>query len=100
MDIITMLGVFCGVLVLFSIALLIALLKSSNRIIEINKQLLIVVAGRDEKPEALRALVASNRPPRKNLAGIAGTQKGKNDKPKSTNQNYTMKVGVNNGRQV
>ena len=89
-----------GMFGIFSYVLLMILLKVVNRLAEVNKQLLIVVAGRDEKPEALRALVASNRPPRKNLAGIAGPQKGKNDKPKSTNQNYTMKVGVNNGRQV
>ena len=92
MDIIGMLSIFCGILVLFCIALLITLLKSSNRIIEINKQLLIVVAGKDEKPEALRALVASNRPPQKVIPGIADGKKKKDDKQKNTN--YTMSVGV------
>ena len=91
MDLITMLSVFCGVLVLFSIALLIALLKSSNRIIEINKQLLLVVAGKDEKPETLRALVASNKPPQKVIPGIAGN-KTKDGKPKNTD--YTMEIGA------
>ena len=90
------LGLFGFFLSVFSVILF----KVIGRLVETNKQLLIVVAGRDEKPEVLRALVASNQPSRKNLAGIAGTQKGKNDKSKSTNQNYTMKVGVNNGRQV
>lgn len=98
MGLITMLSVFCGILVLFCIALLIALLKSSNRIVEINKQLLIVVAGKNEKPETLRALIASDRPPRKNLPGIAGKKKAKDDKSK--NIDYTMKIGVNNGVQV
>lgn len=90
MDIVSMLSVFCGILVLFCIALLIALLKSSNRIIEINKQLLIVVAGKDGKSEALRALVASNRPPQKVIPGIADGKK-KDNKPKNTD--YTMSIG-------
>lgn len=96
MDLIMMLSVFCGILVLFCIALLMALLKSSNRIIEINKQLLIVVAGREPKPEsALRALVASAKPPQGKLRGIADDKKKKDDKPKNTN--YMMEIGVNNG---
>ena len=99
MDLIMMLSVFCGILVLFCIALLIALLKSSNRIIEINKQLLIVVAGRDGKPEqagaTMRALVASAKPPQGKLKGIADDKKKKDDKPKNTN--YMMEIGVNNG---
>ncbi len=91
MDLITMLSVFCGVLVLFSIALLIALFKSSNRIIEINKQLLIVVAGKEEKPEStLRALVESNKPPKKVLPGIVEKKKDE----KSKNVDYKMKIGV------
>ena len=94
MALVTMLSVFCGILVLFCIALLIALLKSSNRIIEINKQLLIVVAGKDEKPEALRALVASNRPPQKVIPGIAKGKK-KDNNPKNTD--YTVEVGVDSG---
>jgi len=91
MEIVNILSIFCGILVLFCIALLIVLLKSSNRIIEINKQLLIVVAGKDSKPEALRALVASNKPPQGKLKGIA-TRKKKDDKPKNTD--YTMEIGV------
>lgn len=86
-----MLSVLCGILVLFCIALLIALLKSSNRIIEINKQLLVVVAGRDGRPEALRALVALNKPPQGKLKGIADKKK-KDAKP--TNTDYTMSIGV------
>lgn len=90
-NMITMLSVFAGILVLFCIALLIALLKSTSRIIEVNKQLLIVVAGQNQKPEALRALVASNRPPQKVIPGIADGKK-KDDKQKNTN--YTMSVGI------
>lgn len=92
MDLVTMLSVFCGVLVLFCIALLIALLKSSNRIVEINKQLMLLVAGKEEKPEsALRALVALNKPPKGKLKGIAD---GKKEDKKPTNIDYTMSIGV------
>ena len=91
MEIVSMLSVFCGILVLFCIALLIALLKSSNRIIEINKQLLVVVAGKDEKPEALRALVALNKPPRGKLKGIAD---GKKEGKKPANIDYTVAIGT------
>ena len=93
MDVIGMLSILCGVLLLFSIALLFALLKSSSRIIEINKQLLIVVAGKEAKPEALRALVASNKPPQGKLKGIAN-EKGKKKSP--VNTDYTLVVGGKN----
>ena len=88
-----MLSVFAGILVLFSTALLIALLKSTSRIIEVNKQLLIVVAGRDDKPESLRALVASNKPPQKPLKGIATGKKSE----KPANTDYVMEIGVGDG---
>ena len=91
MNLVTMLSIFCGILVLFSIALLIALLKSSNRIIETNKQLLVVVAGKDEKPEALRALVALNKPPQGKLKGIAD---GKKKDIKPDNTDYTIAIGT------
>lgn len=68
-----------------------ALVISVGRLNETNKQLLIVVAGKDEKPETLRALVASNKPPQKVIPGIAGGKK-KDDKQRNTN--YTMSVGV------
>lgn len=95
MDLIMMSSVFCGILILFCTALLIALLKSSNRIIEINKQLLITVVGQNGKVETLRALVASSKPPKKNLPGITDDKKKKDDKTKNTN--YTMAIGVTNG---
>ena len=81
-----------GMFGIFSYVLLMILLKVVNRLAEVNKQLLIVVAGKDEKPEALRALVASNKPPQKNLPGIANKKEGKDKKP--VNTNYTMSIGV------
>lgn len=70
---------------------LLILLKVINRLTETNKQLLFLVAGKEGKPETLRALVASNKPPQGNLKGIA-TEKKKDNKPK--NSNYTMSIGV------
>ena len=81
-------GLFGG----FSCILLIVLLKTVDRLAEVNKKLLILVAGKDQKPEALRALVASDKPPQKKIPGITG--KGKNKKNKSGNENYTMEIGV------
>lgn len=93
MDLIMMLSIFCGILVLFSTALLFALLISSGRIIEINKQLMILVAGKEPKPEsALRALVASSKPPQGKLRGIVTGGKKKDDKPPNTD--YQMTIGV------
>ena len=89
---IALLSIFAGVLVLFSIALLIALLTSTNRIIEINKQLMIIVAGKDAKPETLRALVASSKPPQGKLKGIAT---GEKEDKKPVNKDYTLVVGGN-----
>ncbi len=65
--------------------------KAVYQITETNKQLLIVVAGRDEKPEsALRALVALNKPPQGKLKGIAD---GKKDK-KPANTDYEIVIGT------
>jgi hypothetical protein len=83
-----------GVIGLFLalICLLMRLLsKAVYQITETNKQLLIVVAGKDEKPEsALRALVALNKPPQGKLRGIAD---GKKDKKEPENTNYIMSLG-------
>ena len=83
--------IMIGLLALFAIALLVAELRVVNHLAEVNRQLLIVVAGKDQKPEALRALVASNKPPQGKLKGIAKNKK-KNIKP--TNTDYTMSIGV------
>ncbi len=70
---------------------LLILLKIISCLTETNKQLLIVVAGKDQKPEALRALVALNKPPQGKLKGIA-TGKKKGNQPLNTN--YTMEIGT------
>ena len=81
-------GMFGIFLVVFSLLLL----KVVNRVTETNKQLLIIVAGKGEKPEsALRALVASQKSPWGKLRGIAVEEK-KDEKLK--NSNYTMKIGL------
>lgn len=79
-----------GILV-YILVLLIVQLKVVNRLTETNKQLLIVVAGQNQKAETLRALVASNKPPQGKLKGIADDKK-KDDKPK--NVDYKMSIGV------
>lgn len=68
------------------------LVKAVTHLAEVNKQLLIVVAGKDQKPEALRALVATNKPPQGKLKGIAGD--GKKQDSKTKNVNHTIEVGV------
>ena len=80
--------ILVGLLGIFSYILL----KVVNRLAEVNKQLLIIVAGKDQKPEALRALVASSKPPQGKLKGIANGKKKKDDKSKNTD--YVMEVGV------
>ena len=64
-----------------------------GKMIDTNKQLMILVAGKEGKPETLRALVASSKPPQKNLKGIASGKK-KDKKPENTN--YTLEVGESN----
>jgi|GEM_PF-1596819 len=74
-------------------AFVIILFRVINRLAEVNRQLLIVVAGKDDKPESLRALVASSKPPQGKLKGIAnGGKKVEKEKPK--NIDYTMEIGV------
>lgn len=80
-------GIFGIVLGVFFLILL----KVVDRLTETNKQLLIIVAGKDGKVESMRALVASSKPPKKNLAGIA-QKKGKDQKP--ANIDYKMSIGV------
>lgn len=91
MDIIGILCIFCGILVLFCIILLITLLKSSNRIMEMNKKLLILAMGREKNTDGLRALVASEKLPQGKLRGIATK---KEDTNKSKNTDYQMTIGV------
>jgi len=65
--------------------------KLVSQLAEVNKQLLIVVTGKDGKPEALRALVASAKPPQGKLQGIAV---GKKKDKKPANKDYTLEIGV------
>ncbi len=85
-----LLGLFGSI----SCALLVLLFNITGQITAVNKQLLIVVAGKEAKPEALRALVASNKPPQKKLRGIAN-EKGKKKSP--VNTDYTLVIGEKNG---
>lgn len=68
------------------------LLKVVNRLTETNKQLLIVVAGKDGKVESLRALVASAKLPKKTIPGITGKKNKENKKPENTD--YKMSIGI------
>lgn len=83
--------ILAGLFGIFSYVLLMVLLKVVNRLAEVNKQLLFLVAGKEGKPEALRALVASAKPPQGKLRGIA-TKKEKENK--SANTNYTISLGT------
>lgn len=78
-----------GIIVIFSIFAYL-ILKLVNRLTEVNKQLMILVAGKESKPGALQALVASNKPPQKEFRGVAV----KKDNKKLANTDYTMKIGV------
>ena len=91
MTVIIALLILAGLLAISGIALLMVGLKLINRLVETNKQLLIVVAGRDDKPDSLRALVASNKPPKKVIPGI--TNAAKKD-TKLENSDYKMSIGV------
>lgn len=75
----------------YILVLLLTQLKIVNRLTETNRQLLIVVAGQNGKAETLRALVASDRPPKKNLPGITEKKK-KDDKPENTD--YVVELGT------
>ena len=85
-----------GLFVVFVYILVMALLQTVKRLTETNKQLLILVAGFSGKPETngavLRALVASEKPPRGKLRGIAG--KKKDEESKSSNTDYEMTIGL------
>ena len=87
--------ILIGILALESFAHSRTILKLVNQLAEVNKQLLILVAGREGKPEqagaTMRALVASSKPPQGKLRGIAEKKK-KDDKLKNTD--YVMELGT------
>ena len=93
MALIVPMAIVVAVLVMVIITILLgALVICVGRVDETNKQLMILVAGKEEKPEsALRALVALNKPPQGKLKGIAD---GKKEDKESTNIDYRMTIGV------
>ena len=82
-----LLGIFGSI----SCGLLVLLFNVVGQVTLTNKQLLIFLAGKETKPGALRALVASSKPPQGKLRGIAN---GKEKDKKPANTDYTMKIGV------
>lgn len=92
--IIPMVIIISALIVVIITILLGALVLSNGRLVDMNKQLMLLVAGKEAKPEALRALVASNKPPQKKLKGIAN-EKGKKESP--VNTDYTLVIGEKNG---
>ena len=71
--------VVIGILAIFAATLLVAELNVVNRLMDTNKQLILLVAGQNEKPETLRALVASAKSPKKVIPGIADKKKKKDE---------------------
>lgn len=90
--------ILAGFLVVQSFVILELFRQAVNRLAEVNKQLLIAAVGKEDKPETLRALVASAKPPQGKLPGIADKKKTKKEESKNTN--YTMEIGVTNGVQI
>jgi len=80
-----------GMFGIFSCILLMVLLRVTNRLADVNKQLLIFLAGKEPKPEALRALITSDKPPQGKLRGVGGEKKKEDE---GGNTNYTIKAGV------
>ena len=86
-----------AVIVLLGIIAIIHLhaqLQVVNRLMDVNKQLTILVAGQEPKPETLRALVASQKPPQGKLKGIATKS---NQKKKPANKDFVFEVGGTRG---
>lgn len=84
-----------ALVVVIIVMLLGTLVNTIGRLQDTNKQLMLIVAGKEEKPEhALRALVASNKPPQGKLKGIATGKKKVEKKPE--NVNYELTIGEPN----
>ncbi len=92
MGLIIPMAIIVSALVIVIITILLgALVISTGRITETNRQLMILATGKEPKPEStLRALVASSKPPQGKLKGIAG---GKKDR-KPANTDYTIAIGT------
>ncbi len=96
MTMIILASVFSGTLILWGLFLFV-IIKLSDRVTETNKQLMILAVGKEAKPETLRALVASQKPPQGKLKGIA-TKPVKEKEP--TNQDFTLNIGGTGGIQI
>ncbi len=90
MSIVTGCLILLGMFGSISCALVVLLFNVVGQVTSVNKQLLISLAGREGKPETLRALVASSKSPRKPLKGIAD---GKKKDKKPANTDYVLEVG-------
>jgi hypothetical protein len=90
--VIWVLAILASSLLFISFILLFALLKSNSRIIEINKHLMILIAGKEKTPDTMRALVAADRQPKTNLPGISN-KKDEKKKETSANKDYVMSIG-------
>jgi hypothetical protein len=81
-------------IVVIIVMLLGFLAHTIGRLQDTNKQLMILVAGKEAKPETLRALVASQKPPQGKLKGIA-TEPVKKKEP--SNKDFTLNIGGTGG---
>ena len=83
--------VVIGLLALITVIHLVAMLKVVGRLMDTNRRLILLTAGKEPKPESsLRALVSLDKPPRGKLKGIAD---GKKDR-KPANTDYTIAIGT------
>lgn len=84
--------IVAGLVVVIIAMLLGGLLNTIGRLQDTNRQLMLIVAGKEPKPEhALRALIASEKPPQGKLKGVA------TEKKKPPNVNYALTVGGQHG---
>jgi len=80
--------VLLGLLGLTIYVLTVALRDAVRRIGGMNERLMVLLGTRDGGPEVGRALVASQRPPKKQISGVAG--EGGKEPPKG----YKITVGA------
>jgi len=91
--------VLIGLLVLFLYSLVIAfgtVKRMADRLMETNKQLMVMISHRDGGSDAARALLAASKPPQRDLQGISGKkakQKPLNSKEEK-NAQFSIDVKV------
>lgn len=81
--------ILLGVIGLTVYVLTIAVREMSRQLVSSNEKLMILLGARDGGPEVGRALVASMKPPKKEIPGVAQPKPGK-EEPKG----HTMVVGM------